>query len=266
MQSAICGDSVATRIPDPRLLHFLQFRDSMSPASPLLACLFPTAARCSSARARSSWASSTSRPTRSPTADGTSISTRAVAAGAADGGRRRRPHRRRRRVDAARRRAGAGRRGAAPRAAGPRAAGAAGVASRLDRHLQGGGRRARPSTRGAAIVNDVSGLQVRSGAGRVSSRGRGAALVLMHTRGRSRDMYDEAVYDDVVARWPAELRGARSTRADAAGVRARRASSSIPASGLPNAPSTAMVVLARLPELAGARSAACSSAPRASRS
>ena len=57
----------------------------------------------------------------------------------------------------------------------------------LDRHLQGRGRAARRWRAGAAIVNDVSGLRVRAGAGGAWSRERGAALVLMHTRGRSED-------------------------------------------------------------------------------
>src|SRR6185436_14856137 len=45
----------------------------------------------------------------------------------------------------------------------------------------------------------------------------GAALILMHTRGRSRDMYGEAVYDDVVDDVVRELRQAVD-RATAAGV------------------------------------------------
>jgi dihydropteroate synthase len=50
---------------------------------------------------------------------------------------------------------------------------------------------------GAAIVNDVSGLSYDSGLGALVGS-RGAALVLMHTRGRSSDMYKHANYDDVV--------------------------------------------------------------------
>ena len=46
----------------------------------------------------------------------------------------------------------------------------------------------------------------------------GAVLVLMHTRGRSDDMYRRAVYTDVVAEVSRELEAAM-TRADAAGVR-----------------------------------------------
>jgi dihydropteroate synthase len=49
---------------------------------------------------------------------------------------------------------------------------------------------------GAAIVNDVSGLLYDPTLARVVAE-RGAVLVLMHNRGRSRDMYGEAVYGDV---------------------------------------------------------------------
>ncbi|HEY3886361.1 MAG TPA: dihydropteroate synthase, partial [Vicinamibacterales bacterium] len=49
--------------------------------------------------------------------------------------------------------------------------------------------------RGASIVNDVSGLQFDAALGSVAARA-GAALILMHTRGRSKDMYGRAVYGD----------------------------------------------------------------------
>jgi len=52
--------------------------------------------------------------------------------------------------------------------------------------------------RGAAIVNDVSALQYDRGLADVVAES-GAAVVLMHNRGRSRDMYREAVYDDAPA-------------------------------------------------------------------
>ena len=56
---------------------------------------------------------------------------------------------------------------------------------------------------------------VRSAIWRRSSPRRGAALVLMHTRGRSSEMYREAVYEDVAAEVAAELEEAiaRATRA-----------------------------------------------------
>ena len=50
---------------------------------------------------------------------------------------------------------------------------------------------------GVPIVNDVSGLRYDPRLGAVVAA-RGAALVLMHMRGRPRDMYREAQYVDVV--------------------------------------------------------------------
>ena len=50
---------------------------------------------------------------------------------------------------------------------------------------------------GAAIINDVSGLEYDPRLGVVVAERR-AALVLMHMRGRPRDMYQQARYDDVV--------------------------------------------------------------------
>ena len=61
--------------------------------------------------------------------------------------------------------------------------------------------------RGAAMINDVSGLLYDEALGRVAAE-TGAALVLMHTRGRSREMYELAVYDDAVREVGEELRGA----------------------------------------------------------
>jgi dihydropteroate synthase len=71
--------------------------------------------------------------------------------------------------------------------------------------------------RGATIVNDISGLQYEPELASVVV-GTGAALVLMHTRGRSRDMYEYAVYDDVAADVARELEEAIG-RAAASGVR-----------------------------------------------
>jgi dihydropteroate synthase len=70
---------------------------------------------------------------------------------------------------------------------------------------------------GASIVNDISGLQYDPDLGRVVAE-TGAAVILMHTRGRSSEMYQLAVYDDVVREVSAELRAAMD-RAVAAGVR-----------------------------------------------
>jgi dihydropteroate synthase len=70
---------------------------------------------------------------------------------------------------------------------------------------------------GASIINDISGLQNDPALGEVAA-GTGAALVLMHTRGRSKEMYDLAVYDDVASDVAREL-GEAIGRAERAGVR-----------------------------------------------
>ena len=70
--------------------------------------------------------------------------------------------------------------------------------------------------KGATIVNDVSGLQYDDDLASVVAA-TGAAIVLMHNRGRSRDMYKEAAYDDVVGEICLELEAAIG-RATAAGV------------------------------------------------
>jgi dihydropteroate synthase len=71
--------------------------------------------------------------------------------------------------------------------------------------------------RGAVIVNDISGLQFDPALGRVVAE-TGAALVLMHNRGRSDEMYRLAVYGDVAGEIATELRQAIE-RAVGAGVR-----------------------------------------------
>jgi dihydropteroate synthase len=58
---------------------------------------------------------------------------------------------------------------------------------------------------GATIVNDISGLRYEPELADVVAR-HGAAVILMHTRGRSRDMYQQASYGDVVAEVLDELR------------------------------------------------------------
>ena len=58
---------------------------------------------------------------------------------------------------------------------------------------------------GAALVNDISGLRYAPDLATVVARRR-AAVVLMHTRGRSREMYKEAVYNEVVDEVLDELR------------------------------------------------------------
>jgi dihydropteroate synthase len=71
--------------------------------------------------------------------------------------------------------------------------------------------------RGAVIINDVSGLQYEPALGSVAAT-TGAGLILMHTRGRSRGMYELAVYDEVVEQVKQEL-SAAIDRATSAGVR-----------------------------------------------
>ena len=71
--------------------------------------------------------------------------------------------------------------------------------------------------RGAAIVNDVSALQFDEGLGEVVAS-TAAALIVMHNRGRSRDMYGQASYRDLTAEIVGELQTAID-RAVGAGVR-----------------------------------------------
>jgi dihydropteroate synthase len=73
---------------------------------------------------------------------------------------------------------------------------------------------------GASIVNDVSGLRYEPDLADVAARHR-APLVLMHTRGRSKDMYQQASYHDVVAEILDELRESMAFAAKA-GVAAER--------------------------------------------
>lgn len=58
---------------------------------------------------------------------------------------------------------------------------------------------------GASMVNDISGLRYEPDLASVVARHR-APIILMHTRGRSRDMYRQAVYNEVVDEVLDELR------------------------------------------------------------
>jgi dihydropteroate synthase len=58
---------------------------------------------------------------------------------------------------------------------------------------------------GAAMINDVSGLRYEPALGAVAAK-HGVPIVLMHTRGRSRDMYKQASYLEVVDEVLDELR------------------------------------------------------------
>jgi dihydropteroate synthase len=70
---------------------------------------------------------------------------------------------------------------------------------------------------GARIVNDISGLQYDERLGRAIADS-GAAAILMHNRGRSREMYRDAVYSDVPGEIVTELEAAIG-RATDAGIR-----------------------------------------------
>ena len=104
---------------------------------------------------------------------------------------------------------------------------------------------------GAHMVNDVSGLQYDPPLAEVVAR-RGAALVLMHTRGRSKDMYGESEYTDVIGEVTAELRTSMEA-AMAAGV-PRTSILVDPGVGFAKRPVHSYGVLARLPEIAAALS------------
>jgi dihydropteroate synthase len=71
--------------------------------------------------------------------------------------------------------------------------------------------------RGAVMVNDVSALQYDPDLAAAVAE-TGAALVVMHNRGRSQEMYREATYQDVAGETATEVRAAME-RAVQAGVR-----------------------------------------------
>ena len=100
---------------------------------------------------------------------------------------------------------------------------------------------------GAALVNDISGLRFDEAlAGVVAETG--AGLVLMHTRGRSGDMYAHAKYTDVVDEVGAELEESVQ-RALAAGVPSDRLILD-PGIGFAKRAAHSYGVLARLSEIA----------------
>jgi dihydropteroate synthase len=102
---------------------------------------------------------------------------------------------------------------------------------------------------GAVVVNDVSGLKYDPPLARVVAEA-GAALVLMHTRGRSKTMYQDAAYDDVVADVARELRASMAAARDG-GVPGDRLIVD-PGIGFAKRAEHSYGVLARLPELAAA--------------
>jgi dihydropteroate synthase len=100
---------------------------------------------------------------------------------------------------------------------------------------------------GASLVNDVTALRYDASLAGVTARA-GAGLVLMHARGRSRDMYREANYASVSREVKDELRSSLE-RALAAGV-ARESVILDPGLGFAKRPEHSFEALAALPELA----------------
>jgi dihydropteroate synthase len=101
--------------------------------------------------------------------------------------------------------------------------------------------------RGATIINDISGLLYDASLGAVAAKS-GAALILMHTRGRSSGMYDLAVYTDPAQDVAREL-GEAVERAVRAGV-SRDAIIVDPGLGFAKRAEHSYDVLARLETLA----------------
>jgi len=100
---------------------------------------------------------------------------------------------------------------------------------------------------GAAIVNDVSALAFDPAMAEVVAR-RGVPVILMHTRGRSREMYALARYTDPVGEVAAEL-AARVAVAEAAGI-PRGQIILDPGLGFAKRAEHSLAVLAGLPRLA----------------
>jgi dihydropteroate synthase len=100
---------------------------------------------------------------------------------------------------------------------------------------------------GAAIVNDVSGLRFDPALAAVVAE-TGAALVLMHSRGRPKTMTGEAVYRDVASEIASELRDSIAVAATAGVLRDRLIVD--PGVGFAKRAPHSYGVLARLPELA----------------
>jgi dihydropteroate synthase len=100
---------------------------------------------------------------------------------------------------------------------------------------------------GAAIVNDVSGLLFDPDLGAAVAEA-GAAIVLMHNRGRSREMYRRAEYADVPGEIARELTAAIA-RATGAGV-SRDATIVDPGIGFAKQAAHSYAALAHLGDLA----------------
>ena len=100
---------------------------------------------------------------------------------------------------------------------------------------------------GAAIVNDVSALSFDPAMGEVVAR-RGVPVILMHTRGRSHEMYALANYTDPAGEVATEL-AARIAVAEAAGI-PRRQIIVDPGLGFAKRAEHSLAVLAALPRFA----------------
>jgi len=100
---------------------------------------------------------------------------------------------------------------------------------------------------GAALVNDVTGLRYDASLAEIAARS-GAGLILMHARGRSRDMYKDANYASVPVEVGEELR-ASLERALAAGAR-RESVVLDPGLGFAKRPEHTYEALAALPTFA----------------
>lgn len=100
---------------------------------------------------------------------------------------------------------------------------------------------------GAALINDVTGLRYDASLAEIAARS-GAGLILMHSRGRSRDMYKEAQYASVPVEVGNELR-ASLDRALAAGAR-RESIVLDPGLGFAKRPEHSYAALAALPTFA----------------
>ncbi len=98
---------------------------------------------------------------------------------------------------------------------------------------------------GASMVNDISGLRYEPDLADVVAKYR-AAIILMHTRGRSKDMYKQAVYSEVVDEVLDELRESIAF-AGGAGI-AKEAVLVDPGLGFAKEPTHSYEVLGRLGE------------------
>ena len=220
----------------------------------------PTVESSISVPVRSSWASSTSHLIRSPTAGSISIRSR------------RRPRRWRWRLTAPTSSTSAASRrvpGRSPSAPRPKLRAIQPVIGRLSRSLKipisiDTSKSAVAEVaigEGASLINDVTGLRYDASLAEIAARS-GAGLILMHARGRSRDMYKDAHYASVPSRSGRSCAQAWSARWPPARAGIRWCST--PGSGSRNGRSTAMrrSRRCRRSPRSGAR---CSLDPRASR-